>query len=66
MDLAFVTLAACWGNAAGGEWAVHAAASLDAATRRGLAVLDVFFGHGFCLRDAALVLWGADHAAMAE
>ena len=65
MDLAFVTLAACWDNAAGGDWAVAAAASLDATTRRGLAVLDVLFGHGFCLRDAALVLWGPDHPAMA-
>ena len=63
-DLACVTLAASWGGAAGGAWGALTAASLDADLRRGLGVLDVFFGHGFCLRDAALVLWGADHPAM--
>lgn len=65
-DLACVDLAAIWHSPAAGPWAAAVAQALDDDVHRALPVIDVVFGHGFCLRDAALVLWGIDHPALSS
>lgn len=63
MDLACVDLAVVWGVDVG-EWARGVAGLVSADLKHEMRVLDAFFGHFFCLRDAALVVWGEGHPAL--